>query len=201
MLRETLRQLRGKADHVVVSLHMGMEFVPYPTTLMAQLAELCLEEGAGVVAFHHSHVLGGYAADHRGLVLWGAGNYLFPPEDLGHFPAWFESAAWIVSLPSNGGAPRLQSVLPLMLDAHGRPALADTRAAARISKHIQRLSARSRNRWRTAGHRCLHLLGPGYLKTAGANYVHLARQQGWPAVARSVCSTFRTQFGSNRPRP
>jgi hypothetical protein len=198
LLRETLAALRGSVDHVVVSLHLGMEFVPYPTQLMRSLAALCLDEGAGVVVFHHAHVLGGHAADPRGVILWGTGNYVFPPEDLGDFPAWFETAAWIVRLPAGGGAPRLERMLPLMLDARGRPAAAGARDAERIRRSVGLLSSRSRSPWRTAGHRLLHLLRPRYLKTAGANYVHMARRDGWVAVARNVASAVRAHAGRGR---
>src|SRR6185295_12793462 len=127
LLQETLRNLRGTCSAVVVSLHIGLEYVPYPTPRMGALAELCLAEGASLVVFHHSHCLSGATVDTRGVVLWGTGNYIFPWSTRVPFAPWFDSAIWKVRIARPGPPAEVAAMVPVSLDAGGlpAPALAD----------------------------------------------------------------------------
>ena len=51
----SVRELRPTADIVIVSAHMGIEFLPVPSKRQIELAEVCARAGAAVLHFHHTH--------------------------------------------------------------------------------------------------------------------------------------------------
>lgn len=188
LLRAGLQEARRQADLCVVSIHMGMEYLPYPGAAMRALAGLCLVEGARLVVFHHAHCLSGHTADARGTVLWGTGNYLFPKGPADTCRLLNESAVWRVRL--GGAPPRADDVeiRPVLLDAAGWPGPADARTAACIRRRVAALSdAISRGRglgWR----RWAAALNPSYLRLTLPNYAHILRTHGPGALIRTVVS-------------
>lgn len=199
ILRDLLREWRGRADHLVVSVHLGMEHVPYPTPLMRRLADLCRDEGAGVVVFHHAHVPGGHTADARGVILWGAGNYVFDHAEWRGPVRSPDAAAWILRLGVPPTPPHLECIAPLTLAPDGWARPAAPAEGARLLRTLARRTAHTRHPAWAALHRTLYLARPSYLRIAGGNYRYMARAQGWGAVTRSIASTLRLQFFGNRP--
>lgn len=85
---DNLRQIRDakeQADVVIVTLHGGNEYFPYPRPGMRKLCHFYIDQGADAVVCHHPHVPGAYEY-HRGKpILYSLGNFIFdvaePPED------------------------------------------------------------------------------------------------------------------------
>jgi poly-gamma-glutamate synthesis protein (capsule biosynthesis protein) len=198
LLQETLRSLRGTCSAVVVSLHMGLEYVPYPTPRMGGLAELCLAEGAALVVFHHSHCLSGATPDPRGVVLWGTGNYIFPWSKKVPFAPWFDSAIFKVRIGAPGTRAELVEIVPVTLDAGGLPAPARARAERRIRRQVERISAKLQKGGISMRRCLLSLLRPSYLIVTGTYYVSMARAKGVGFMLQCLAGVFKNVLKAAR---
>lgn len=66
--------LERRVDHVVVSLHWGVEYCDVPSPDQVRIARRLIDSGASLVLGHHAHVIQGVEAYKRGLIVYGLGN-------------------------------------------------------------------------------------------------------------------------------
>jgi poly-gamma-glutamate synthesis protein (capsule biosynthesis protein) len=64
-------------DILVVLLHAGNEFYPYPRPRLREIARFMVEQGASAVIFQHSHCAGCREMHRGGHIIYGQGNLLF----------------------------------------------------------------------------------------------------------------------------
>jgi poly-gamma-glutamate synthesis protein (capsule biosynthesis protein) len=194
LLKEAIQELGSCSDTILVSLHMGMEYTSCPTPLMERTADMCLEEGANVVAFHHAHCISGTTTDRRGTILWGTGNYFFPPDQALVFRPWFDSAVWRIELPVADKRPERLETVPVVLDNDGFPHRATGKHERRILRSISRWSSRMKSGRLAGAWRFFSLLQPSYLRACLPAYLDIARRKGPTEVLRSLSATIKTQF-------
>lgn len=73
-IRADVGRLRPAVDHLVVSLHWGLEFVTQPSEGEAALGRSILAAGADLVLGHHPHVVRPVEASPRGAIAYSLGN-------------------------------------------------------------------------------------------------------------------------------
>lgn len=77
---QAVKDLRGQADAVIVSVHWGDEYHHLPTKRHRQIAEALVAAGADLVLGHHPHVLQPMelveAGGRRGVVAFSLGNFI-----------------------------------------------------------------------------------------------------------------------------
>jgi poly-gamma-glutamate synthesis protein (capsule biosynthesis protein) len=66
--------LKRKVDHVIVSLHWGIEYCHVPAPEHVRLARALVDRGASLVVGHHAHVIQGVEAYGDGVIAYGLGN-------------------------------------------------------------------------------------------------------------------------------
>ncbi len=202
LLRESIIHTAHQCDRMIVSLHMGIEFLPYPSAAQLRLADTCLDAGASLVVFHHAHCVAGHRHDERGVVLFGTGKYLFPYEDYvgGHgltrraIRQARRAAAWQIRL-AGARDTQIQSVLPLWVGEDGFPEKPASEDAERTLRLIHRLSHRSVSAipfWRT-----LALLDPVFVGLNVRAYLELARQSGFRRMLATAFRGIRVQLGAH----
>ena len=198
LLRESIRDLRRRVQIVVVSIHCGQEFLPVPSPRQVHLADLCLEEGARLVSFHHAHCVSGVRTDGRGMVLFGTGNYVFPRGDTpSSFSAFREGAAWRVALdPCRSEAQGIE-IRPILIDAYGLPGKTSERNSTRILDRIKKYSERITT-GRLGWWRLREMTKPVYLWMNMINYADIARRNGIRDSFRTLLDGVRTQFVAGR---
>ena len=76
-LEEDVRRARKEADHVIVGMHTGLEFVPAPEPFFLDVARRLIDAGADVIAGHHPHVPQGAIRHGRGIIACSLGDFLF----------------------------------------------------------------------------------------------------------------------------
>jgi poly-gamma-glutamate synthesis protein (capsule biosynthesis protein) len=75
-LIEDIARARALADHVIVSMHWGIHFVPGDIAdYQSQIAHAAIDAGAALVVGHHPHVLKGIERYRDGLILYSLGNF------------------------------------------------------------------------------------------------------------------------------
>lgn len=80
--------LRDKVDIIIVSVHGGNEFFPFPRPSLRKLCRFFVDVGADAVICHHSHVPGAYEQYSNGLIFYSLGNIIF--DSLHPTPEWHE---------------------------------------------------------------------------------------------------------------
>jgi poly-gamma-glutamate synthesis protein (capsule biosynthesis protein) len=66
--------LAARCDHVVVSLHWGVEYCDLPSPRQIELARRLVAAGARLVLGHHAHVVQGVETLKTGAIAYGLGN-------------------------------------------------------------------------------------------------------------------------------
>jgi poly-gamma-glutamate capsule biosynthesis protein CapA/YwtB (metallophosphatase superfamily) len=194
LLKESILALGAEADLVVVSLHAGIEFYRLPSPRQMALAELCLESGAQVVAFHHSHCTSGVWSDNRGIVLFGMGDYLFPTPSRPTLLSRHESAAWHVTFAASASNEIQVQPHPVVLDRDGLPTAAVGSRAERILGRVDRYSHRLKDgRVRKWWH-LLELLRPGHLWVNLHRTTHSVRKRGVRVTLKNLVEGLRLQY-------
>jgi len=123
---------RQQADHVVVLLHSGYEYVPSPSEEQIAAAHAAIDAGATLVLGHHAHILQGIQLYNGGVIAYGLGNFAFtidgPPE----------TALLNVWLDRDGV--RALDVVPAIIQPGGQPRLATPEEADVIRGRLYTLT-------------------------------------------------------------
>jgi poly-gamma-glutamate synthesis protein (capsule biosynthesis protein) len=77
-LQEDVRRAKSKADHVVVSMHWGVHYIPKPLADYQTIAaHAAIDAGASVILGTHPHVVQAMEVYNGGLILYSLGNFSF----------------------------------------------------------------------------------------------------------------------------
>ncbi len=68
---------RETNDYVVVSVHAGNEYQPFPSPYVRELYHDFVDAGASLVLGHHPHIPQGIERYGQGLIFYSLGNFLF----------------------------------------------------------------------------------------------------------------------------
>ncbi|MEO1367200.1 MAG: CapA family protein [Acidobacteriota bacterium] len=71
-----IKTLRSTVDHVVVSLHWGVEYCHLPSPDQIRVARRLVDAGARLVIGHHAHVVQGVESYGGGVIAYNLGNAL-----------------------------------------------------------------------------------------------------------------------------
>lgn len=198
LLRETIQEVRKEAELIVVSIHAGTEFISVPSPNQLRLAELCLEEGARVVSFHHTHCISGIMQDERGVVFFGTGNYVFTYTISVGFSPRKESAVWRVVLNTLSQNMEHVDVLPVILDDAGFPVKPTDRESRIILNRIQKYSYRIRQEKYLRWWRIWEMIRPFYIWLSIVHYADIGRRQGFFPLLKVLFGGMKAQF-TRRP--
>ena len=137
-----IRTLKKEADIVIVSLHMGIEFTPYPSPFQVKISREAVDAGANVIIGHHPHVLQGFEVYHGSLIFYSLGNFVFQVYGHGYQQPYLPHVAWGVILTINLRSDGYIShnVIPTVINEEHRPRLANEDEADRIMRHITEIS-------------------------------------------------------------
>ena len=145
---DDIRRLKDRCDHVVVSLHWGVENVYYPSPAQVRLAHDIIDAGATLILGHHSHTIQGLERYKGGLIAYSLGNFQFDTE---FFREKIKSTM-ILSVDLDRDGIRDYTVIPCIINDDFQPEVAEGRTGERVrcwitgcSERIQ--SGRVTRRW------------------------------------------------------
>ena len=75
--RRLVRKRQRDYDHLIVLLHGGKEYYPYPSPRLQKTCRFLVEEGASAVVCQHSHCAGTFEVYRNAAIVYGQGNLLF----------------------------------------------------------------------------------------------------------------------------
>lgn len=101
---------KESCDYLIVFLHAGNEMYQYPRPSLVNLCRFMVEQGANAVICQHSHCVGCFELYRNGFILYGQGNFVFPPLQSVEDPLWMEGVL-VKIIPASGMAGQI-SLLP-----------------------------------------------------------------------------------------
>jgi hypothetical protein len=72
-----IKQAKQEADIVIVTLHGGNEYFPYPRPGLRKLCQYYIDLGVEAVICHHPHVPGAYEYYQGKPIIYSLGNFIF----------------------------------------------------------------------------------------------------------------------------
>jgi poly-gamma-glutamate capsule biosynthesis protein CapA/YwtB (metallophosphatase superfamily) len=81
LIEEDIKRLEHDVDHIVVSLHHGIEYSLYPYPEYIDIVHKIVEAGAHVVLGHHPHSLQGYEWYKDAYIIYSLANFVFDKDD------------------------------------------------------------------------------------------------------------------------
>lgn len=75
---QDLKDLDGKTDIRIVSLHWGIEYFSIPTPEQQRIARLLSQNGANFIICHHAHIVQPVVRYNHSLIAYSLGNLIFP---------------------------------------------------------------------------------------------------------------------------
>ena len=114
-IRADVAAARQQADHVIVLLHSGYEYVPAPSEQQKAAAHAAINAGASLVIGHHAHILQGVEFLESGVIVYGLGNFAFTingAPETALLNVWLDRASvrqieFVPAIVGNAGQPRL----------------------------------------------------------------------------------------------
>jgi poly-gamma-glutamate synthesis protein (capsule biosynthesis protein) len=122
----------ARADHVIVMLHSGYEYVAAPSPPQVAAAQAAIDAGATLVIGHHAHILQGVHFYGEGVIVYGLGNFAFTidgPPETALLNVWLGRAGI-----------RHVELVPAIVQPGGQPRLATPDEAAAIRQQLYRLT-------------------------------------------------------------
>lgn len=70
-----ISKYQDQVDHLILSLHWGVEYAEYPTPDQVKLGRKFIDAGARVIVGHHPHILQGFERWRDGVIFYSLGNF------------------------------------------------------------------------------------------------------------------------------
>jgi len=109
-LVRNIRSRRRDFDLLIVLLHGGNQFYPYPRPGLRDTCRFIIEEGADIVLCQHSHCAGCREDYQGGLILYGQGDFLFDRSE--HSEKW--DTGLLLKIEVRGGGDFKADLIPFL---------------------------------------------------------------------------------------
>jgi len=74
---DAINQYKEEVDLIIVAMHWGEEYVPFPSPKQVEIGRCLIDSGADVILGCHSHVLQSYEIYNSKPIIYGLGNFIF----------------------------------------------------------------------------------------------------------------------------
>ncbi len=72
-----ITKLKKECDHIILSLHWGVDYSFYPTRYQREAAKRFIDAGADIILGHHPHTVQPYEVYNDGLIFYSLGSFCF----------------------------------------------------------------------------------------------------------------------------
>lgn len=128
-------------DHVLLSLHWGIENVAYPSPRQIQLARTFIDSGATAVIGHHPHVMQGVERYKNGLIAYSTGNFQFPGSFNNNRPTSYRpDLSFVLKLTLSKTSMSEYNLIPIKITNRLEPTLCSEPEKNEILAYINKIS-------------------------------------------------------------
>lgn len=114
-----MKNIKGKTDFIIFSVHWGYEHTLYPSPQQIQIAHNLIDMGIDVIIGHHPHFVQGYEEYNDGLIFYSLGNFNFSQFDVGNKK--YDQLSVVLELKLNEGGEINFSLLPVHINENYLP--------------------------------------------------------------------------------
>ena len=133
-----IRALKDRCDHIIVSLHWGIENVYYPSPGQVRLAHDLIDNGVALILGHHSHTIQGLERYKDGLIAYSLGNFQFDTE----LTREKINSTMILSVDFDRHGIRDYTTIPCVINSDFQPRVAEGRTREKVQRWIIECSNR-----------------------------------------------------------
>jgi poly-gamma-glutamate synthesis protein (capsule biosynthesis protein) len=132
---EEVRVVKNTSDLVIVYLHWGDEYVPYPSPEQVKLGRSLVDGGVDIVLGSHPHVLQGYEIYKNKPIFYSLGNFIADG-----FQQVTRRSCIVRIAIQESTSPFNISILPITIDfSQFRPVLSDGQEKDEILTHFRKV--------------------------------------------------------------
>ncbi len=169
-----IASLKGRCDHIAISLHWGTEMAYYPSPEQIDLAHRLIDAGATLILGHHSHTMQAIERYHGGLIAYSLGMFQFEPRWPHNISR--EAIMLSVDLQKNGDVGEYKAA-PLIIDDDFVPRPAEGALGMEILDFLDEIS-RPVAEGRLTRARWFEEIAPVYMKMNLESYRYRIRRKG-----------------------
>ncbi len=143
-----ISDLKKNSDIVIVNLHVGLQFIDAPPSVVKNAAREAIDAGADMVVCHHPHVLQGFEYYKGKLIAYSLGNFVFDQDFFSTFASVMLRTIW------EGSKMLAARIIPLEVSSYLPVPLTDGAARRRALRlwELSALDATSASDRDSAGH-------------------------------------------------
>lgn len=140
---QNIQKIRSEVDLIIISLHWGYEYVPYPSPDQIRIGRKLVDAGADVILGGHPHVAQSYEIYKNRPIFYSLGNFIF---DHTYIPTTRESFIAEITIGNLPDAINV-NVIPVIADKSDyQPQLLDPPKAEASIKHVDTIRSKFEDR-------------------------------------------------------
>lgn len=184
-----IASLKGRCDHIALSLHWGAEMAYYPSPAQIDLAHRLIDAGATLILGHHPHTMQAIERYHGGLIAYSLGMLQFEPR----WPHNLSREAVVLSVDlEKDGVVGEYGVTPLLVDDNFVPHVAEGAEGENIRTFLAGISREVAEGEITEA-RWFEEIAPVYMRMNFESYRYRIRNNG-PLPVLEMMIWFVTPF-------
>ena len=138
-IAEDIHSLRPSVDHIIVSLHEGLEFIDFPHPNHRHLCLKLANLGASLIIGHHPHVIHGIEIVNNCLIAYSLGNLVFDSA-LMDFKTDRSKQGIIIRCTFNKERIISHEIIPTVINKNFQPEIADKKTREIIMQRLNKIS-------------------------------------------------------------
>lgn len=141
---QDIKKIRSDVDVIIISLHWGYEYVPYPSPDQIRIGRKLIDAGADIILGGHPHVTQSYEVYKNRPIFYSLGNFIF---DHTYIPTTRESFIAEITLDDASLDLVNVNIIPVVADEKDyRPKLVRSPKAEVSIKHVDTIRSTFENR-------------------------------------------------------
>jgi poly-gamma-glutamate synthesis protein (capsule biosynthesis protein) len=140
---EDIVKYKKDVDHIIVLLHWGVEYSPYPTPDQIRIAHTIIDAGASILVGHHPRIIQGFEKYNSGFIFYSLGNFCHTDVYWQGLNKLYQSTLtsadrelMALKLKLSKAGIEDMEIIPLWLNEQGQPELSGKQTSEEILKKL-----------------------------------------------------------------
>jgi len=138
-IADDITLLKPKVDHVVISLHAGLEFIDYPHPDHRAVCHEIAMLSPSLIVGHHPHIINGFETINNCLIAYSLGNFIFDTKIM-DYTTIHSSEGLILKCSFSKEALINYSFIPTVINEKLQVEMAENKRKAEIINRLNEIS-------------------------------------------------------------
>lgn len=140
---QDIKKIRSDVDLVIISLHWGYEYVPYPSPEQIRIGRKLVDTGADIILGGHPHVTQSYEVYKNRPIFYSLGNFIF---DHTYIPTTRESFLAEITFNDSHDSVNINLIPVIADESNYQPQLLNSSQTDKSKKRVDIIRSRFENR-------------------------------------------------------